>query len=133
MSLLTTPTSHTLPRPLSPFCKLVHTSLTVLLIHRFEEVCIAFNGGKDCTVLLHLLYIALTRYLVCILTLYTVAMTTYTATLSRKGHSFPGKRIKALYITPKQSFNEIEEFVTSCSLRLVTLLYSLHYCRVIPS
>ena len=29
--------------------------------YRFEELCIAFNGGKDCTVMLDLLYVLLQR------------------------------------------------------------------------
>ena len=38
--------------------------LVLLLNHgisRFEEMCIAFNGGKDCTVMLDLLHAMLVR------------------------------------------------------------------------
>ena len=41
----------------------VYVSVSVTY-HRLEEIAIAFNGGKDCTLLLALLHTALKRRLV---------------------------------------------------------------------
>ena len=57
------------------------------IIHQYEpeEFAICFNGGKDCTVLLHILL------------------------------QFKLRRIKALYIRPVDSFEEIDQFVFKCA------------------
>lgn len=57
--------------------------------YRFEEVCVAFNGGKDCTAMLDLLHSYLTM----------------------KGHDFTQQKLKVLYVTHSSQFPEVEEFV----------------------
>jgi len=59
--------------------------------YSLDEICVGFNGGKDCTALLHLFY----------------------AMVKRK---FPNerKKIKALYIRRGQPFPEVELFIKSC-------------------
>jgi len=68
--------------------------------YKTEEIPLSFNGGKDCCVLLHLLYIV----------------------LSRKG-LFP--QLKVLYFSHPNSFAEVNTFVKKCvqiyGLNLVTL------------
>ncbi|PRD20716.1 UNVERIFIED_CONTAM: flad1 [Trichonephila clavipes] len=56
--------------------------------YSIEAVCLSFNGGKDCTVLLHLTYL-----------------------LMLQEHSEKIPRLKVLYVRSKQSFPEIEEFI----------------------
>lgn len=58
-----------------------------VLLSSPEGLCVAFTGGKDCTVLLPL----------CL------------AVMKSKGLSF--KRLKALYVAPKNSFAEVEAFI----------------------
>ncbi|XP_003383452.1 PREDICTED: FAD synthase-like [Amphimedon queenslandica] len=52
-----------------------------------DGLCIAFTGGKDCTVLLPL----------------------YQAVIKSKGLSY--EQLKTLYVSPKNSFTEVEEFI----------------------
>lgn len=54
-----------------------------------SEIFLSFNGGKDCTVLLHLF-----------------------ASLFIK--KYPTKRLLCLYIQPDNPFDEIEEFISEC-------------------
>jgi FAD synthetase len=60
---------------------------------RFDALALSFNGGKDCLVLL-LLYI------------YVLHQT----------HSSP-RRIPTCFVTPPQTFVEIDNFVTECASR----------------
>lgn len=53
-----------------------------------EQVCVSFNGGKDCTVLLHLFMAALQRR-----------------------YKSKTKRISTLYVSDANSFPEIEKFL----------------------
>lgn len=70
--------------------------------YRADEICVGFNGGKDCTALLHLTYAALRR---------------------RFGNDAP--RLKALYVRRGQPFPELELFIRECrtryGLELITL------------
>ncbi|XP_041367426.1 FAD synthase-like [Gigantopelta aegis] len=56
--------------------------------YRLDEVCVGFNGGKDCTVLLHLFH----------------------AVARRKFPDYKDK-LKALYIRSKLPFPEVEKFI----------------------
>ncbi|XP_065316667.1 FAD synthase-like isoform X2 [Gordionus sp. m RMFG-2023] len=74
----------------------------VLILYKFPEaLCIAFNGGKDCCVLLHLWY----------------------AFLHKKGkidldpNLHQGKPLQALYIRQSLPFPEAEEFIYTTSQR----------------
>lgn len=68
--------------------------------YKIEEISLSFNGGKDCCVLLHLLYIV----------------------LSKLG-LFP--RLKVLYFSHPNAFSEVNTFVSKCveiyGLKLATL------------
>lgn len=57
----------------------------------FKNVCISFNGGKDCTALLHLTHNFIEKF------------------YSDKSH-----KLKAVYIRPKKPFSETEEFIDLC-------------------
>src|SRR5271163_1921503 len=61
---------------------------------RFDSLALSFNGGKDCLVLL-LLYIYI---------------------LDRQG-GYSRRRIPTCFVTPPQTFEEIDEFVTECAER----------------
>lgn len=54
-----------------------------------REIFLSFNGGKDCTVLLHMF-----------------------ANLFKNRH--PNETLLCLYIQPENSFDEIEEFIVEC-------------------
>lgn len=57
--------------------------------YQHDELFLSFNGGKDCTVLLHL---------VC----------------KMFQQKYPNKQLLCLYIQPTDPFDEIEEFVKQC-------------------
>lgn len=77
------------------FC-LVRTTTQILeqTIETYEhnEIFLSFNGGKDCTVLLHLF-----------------------ADLYFK--KYPNKNLLCLYIQPMNSFEEVEEFIKACEIQ----------------
>lgn len=63
-------------------------------------MALSFNGGKDCTVLLHLLYAARQEY--------------------EREHPLETQkptRIKTLYVAYANSFPEVDEFVEYCEER----------------
>jgi FAD synthetase len=63
------------------------------LMSRFDALALSFNGGKDCLVLL-LLYIYVLH------------------------HTYPSpRRIPTCFVTPPQTFLEVDDFVTECSSR----------------
>ena len=64
-----------------------------LQLYSLDELCISFNGGKDCTVLLHILHAALSK------------------------QSPPPKRLKALYIRYDSPFPQAEEFISETAER----------------
>lgn len=84
------------------FAKTVETSLKVLEEcfdkYPLESVCLSFNGGKDCTVLLHLTHLYLAKF-----------------------YPKRSKALKVLYIRPKDPFDEIEEFINICEDRYLYL------------
>ena len=69
----------------------VHTLEQAVHKYSLSEICICFNGGKDCTVLLHLLY----------------------AVVKKK---FPEhqEKLQSLYIQNRSPFPEVEKFVQIC-------------------
>ncbi|XP_036931470.1 FAD synthase isoform X1 [Acanthopagrus latus] len=78
-----------------------------------EQVCVGFNGGKDCTALLHLYYAALKRLFLCL----------SPVTLRR----YPdGKdRVKALYIRIVSPFPEMERFLQDTIKRYDLEIFSV--------
>ncbi|XP_032792373.2 FAD synthase isoform X3 [Daphnia magna] len=56
-----------------------------------SEVCVSFNGGKDCSALLHLIHAAWTK--------------------RNKGSTTDGLRLRALYIRGQDPFPEMEQFI----------------------
>lgn len=76
--------------------KTVATIERALQDYRFEELCLAFNGGKDCTLILALMH----------------------ALLERNGHNFSASRLKLLYVLEHRPFPETEEFVQEVVRRL---------------
>ncbi|XP_035227525.1 FAD synthase-like isoform X2 [Stegodyphus dumicola] len=80
------------------FIKAIEASNAVLQecvnLYKVEGICLSFNGGKDCTALLHLTHLFLAK-------------------------TFPTKsvRLRVLYVQSKQSFPEIEEFIQLCVQR----------------
>lgn len=58
--------------------------------HNAEEVFISFNGGKDCTVLLHMIITNVTQV--------------------------EKREFKVVYIQPENSFDEIDNFVLACEI-----------------
>ncbi len=63
-----------------------------LVLYTLDELCISFNGGKDCTALLALYY----------------------AAVMRKYPSFAGK-LNALYVQSDSPFPEAEDFISECT------------------
>ncbi|XP_067636352.1 FAD synthase isoform X2 [Eurosta solidaginis] len=63
----------------------------VLHLYRADELMIAFNGGKDCTVLLHLIY-----------------------TYFKRNKCISHVRLPVLYIEPDNGFEEVEAVVLDC-------------------
>ena len=58
-----------------------------------DEIAIAFNGGKDSLVLLHLTFIFL-----------------------QKDKARKGQKLQALYIRDSDPFNQVEEFIDACKV-----------------
>ena len=57
-----------------------------------EEICVCYNGGKDCLVVLHL------------------------AHLHQNKH-FPDKKLQTLYISEDKGFPQVNEFVNQSIVR----------------
>jgi FAD synthetase len=96
----------------TPLANLVTQSLDIITsaLHTYgpRHIALSFNGGKDCTVLLHLYYTALVRHL---------------------GRVPCPEECKAIYIVSKgDTFPEVDEFVTDCVSR-----YGLQLRRVCGS
>lgn len=64
-----------------------------LQLYSLDELCISFNGGKDCTVLLHILHAVLNKL------------------------SLPVKQLKALYFRNESPFPQAEEFISETTKR----------------
>ncbi|KAK3103212.1 hypothetical protein FSP39_017457 [Pinctada imbricata] len=59
--------------------------------YSLDEICVGFNGGKDCTALLHLFHAVV-----------------------RKKYPLHKNKLKALYIRSKLPFPEVEKFIQLC-------------------
>ncbi|KAG0145049.1 hypothetical protein CROQUDRAFT_659108 [Cronartium quercuum f. sp. fusiforme G11] len=71
-----------------------------ILEYGADEVALSFNGGKDCTVIIHLLAAALAR------------------------SSNPNSKMRALYIRCRSPFGEVEDFMKACQARYNVELFS---------
>ncbi|KAJ7392736.1 FAD1 flavin adenine dinucleotide synthetase [Desmophyllum pertusum] len=71
-----------------------------LQLYSLDELCISFNGGKDCTVLLHILHAALNKL------------------------SPPPQQLKALYVCYNSPFPQAEDFISETTQRLAALYES---------
>lgn len=78
----------------SDLFQLVEKSLEDYLI---DEVFVSFNGGKDCTVLLHLVH----------------------SVLVKKYGETEYPKLTAVYFKPENSFKEIEDFIYEAANRYV--------------
>lgn len=66
-----------------------------------QEVCVSFNGGKDCSAMLHIIYAAW-----------------------KKIHPTDGLRLRAIYIRGQDPFPEMERFVEETRKRQRHFLHS---------
>jgi FAD synthetase len=77
--------------------QMIHQSMNVIDkaidMYNDDNLCVAFTGGKDCTVLLEL----------------------YSLSLKRRGKA--NNLIKALYVASPNSFTEVETFIDACVAR----------------
>lgn len=77
----------------------LHTSVAVmekaLQDYRLEETCVAFNGGKDCTVILALFH----------------------ALLLKLNADLLSSKMKVLYVCPPDPFTEVEQFISQTEKR----------------
>lgn len=76
-----------LARKVEHSLEIIHKALAE---YKLEGVALSFNGGKDCCVLLHLLYIILSKH-----------------------KSF--SKLRILYFTHENSFPEVDAFVLKCA------------------
>ena len=94
--------------------------LYILCFISHDQVCVAFNGGKDCTVLLYLFH--------SLLEWRKVNRIDTSEEIDRK--------IKGLYVSADHPFQQVEDFISVCtqrynimnilSLSLIQLLIALH-------
>ncbi|WAR02959.1 FLAD1-like protein, partial [Mya arenaria] len=69
-------------------CHSVRTLEEALTRYKMDEICVGFNGGKDCTVLLHLVYAVMKKVL-----------------------PDSDAKLKSLYIRSRLPFPEVEKFI----------------------
>ena len=98
----------------------MYVILYILCFISHDQVCVAFNGGKDCTVLLHLFH--------SLLEWRKVNRIDTSQEIDRE--------IKGLYVSADHPFQQVEDFISVCiqrynimnilSLSLIQLLIALH-------
>ncbi|XP_071955026.1 FAD synthase-like isoform X2 [Antedon mediterranea] len=82
--------STTQPELITPLSKAVKTLEEALDKYKLDEICVGFNGGKDCTILVHLFFAVVQK---------------------KYGDNIPGN-LQALYIEGKPTFKQQEMFIT---------------------
>ncbi|KAI8817651.1 uncharacterized protein EV422DRAFT_540434 [Fimicolochytrium jonesii] len=93
--------------PIAPIIKETYeVILEALRRYRTDGLALSFNGGKDCTVLLHLLYAARQQY-------------------EAENQSGP-IHINTLYVAHTDSFPEVDEFVEFCERRYTMDLMKIY-------
>lgn len=102
--------------------------LTLICECSFEELCLSYNGGKDCLVLLVIYLAAIHMHFHCAESASTIATNNDTKTpLSPSVPSithFP-RSLKTVYIQSKDPFSEVDSFVqTSSQLYHLSLVAS---------
>ena len=75
--------------------------LYILCFISHDQVCVAFNGGKDCTVLLYLFH--------SLLEWRKVNRIDTSEEIDRK--------IKGLYVSADHPFQQVEDFISVCTQR----------------
>lgn len=83
---------------LSPLSSSLKSAWAVLhqtfQMYKMEEVCIGFNGGKDCTAILHL----------------------YIAFLKKNFPDASNKKLLGLYLKHSSPFQEAQDFISNCEI-----------------
>jgi FAD synthetase len=77
-----------------------------LFIFSLNEIAVAFNGGKDCTALLHLLRSRIDKLVLCILITFLTILY-----LHDFRHYGPQTKIQAFHILCGEEFPEMADFI----------------------
>ncbi len=69
----------------------------------FDEICVAFNGGKDCNLLVHMFHAFMDKR--------------WREQQRENDNGIVGRKIKALYVAGEKPFQEVEDFISDCITR----------------